>query len=109
MIAGCMNQAKAILNQYDMIMFGQAPEKQIEKVHRVLRELLLSQEAATFRDEVNSSDSAAVARDDFFVKRIIEAVPPIIPVALRNKFLDGGYLRTALPFVGGRRADVLTV
>ena len=100
MNAGCMNQAKAILNQYDMILFGPPPEKQIEKVHRDLRELLLSQEAATFRDEVNSLDPEAVTRGDLFVKRIIEAVPPIVPVALRNKSLDGGYLRTALHFLG---------
>ena len=100
MIAGCMNQAKTILNQFDMILFGPPPEKQIEKVHKDLRELLFSQEAATFRDEVDSSDPEAVARGDLFLKSIIEAVPPIVPVALRNKSLDGGYLRTALHFLG---------
>ena len=42
----------------------------------------------------------AVARGDLFLKRIIEAIPPIVPVALRNKSLDGGYLRTALHFLG---------
>ena len=31
-----------------------------------------------------------------FIKKIVEAVSPIIPITLRNKALDGGYLRTAL-------------
>ena len=41
-IAGCMNQSKAILNQFDMILIGPRPEKQIEKVHKDSRELLFS-------------------------------------------------------------------
>ena len=96
MIAGCMNQAKAILNQFDTILFGPPPEMQIEEAHKGIKELLVSQEALTFCKEVDSTDPEAVARGDLFIKRIIEAVPPIIPVALRNKSLDGGYLRVRL-------------
>ena len=100
MIAGCMNQAKKILSQYDRILFGPPPEKQIEIVHKAIRELLVSQEGKSFQEEVNSSDPDAVARVDLFIKRLIEAIPPIVPLALRNKSLDGGYLRTALHFLG---------
>ena len=31
MIAGCMNQAKAILNQYDMILFGPSLRSKLKK------------------------------------------------------------------------------
>ena len=41
-------------------------------------------------------DNDSVALCDEFVKKIVGTVSPIIPIALRNKALDGGYLRTAL-------------
>ena len=34
------------------------------------------------------------------VKRIIEAVSQLIPIVIRNKSLDGSYLRTALHLLG---------
>ena len=37
-----------------------------------------------------------MSRCDTFVKRVVETVSPIIPIALRYKSLDGAYLRTAL-------------
>ena len=49
---------------------------------------------------MDSTDPEVIARGDLIIKRIIEAVPPIILVASRNKSLDGGYLRTALHFLG---------
>ena len=100
MIAGCMNQATRILEKYDKVLFGPPPEAQIEEVHRTIRELLISQEGENFRKEIGSTTPEAVARLDLFLKKVIEAVPPIIPVALRNKSLDGAYLRTALHFLG---------
>ena len=100
MIAGCMNQATRILEKYDKVLFGPPPEAQIEEVHATIRELLVSQEGENFRREVGSTTPEAVARLDLFLKKVIEAVPPIIPVALRNKSLDGAYLRTALHFLG---------
>ena len=100
MIAGCMNQARNILDQYDKILFGPPPEEQIENVHKTIRELLVSQEGKSFHEEVDSSEPEAIAKVDLFIKRLIEAVPPIVPVALRNKSLDGAYLRTALHFLG---------
>ena len=61
---------------------------------------MVSQEGENFQREVGSTTPEAVARLDLFQKKIIEAVPPIIPVALRNKSLDRAYLRTALHFLG---------
>ena len=100
MIAGCMNQARNIVTLYDKILFGPPPEEQIEMAHTTMRDLLVSQEGKAFQEDVNSSDPTAIARVDLFIKRLIEAIPPIVPVALRNKSLDGGYLRTALHFMG---------
>ena len=50
--------------------------------------------------DVNKADHASVAAGDEFVRKITEAVAPIIPITLRNRCLDGGYLRTALQFLG---------
>ena len=100
MIAGSMNQAARIVEKYDKVLFGPAPEEQIEGAHKIIRELLVSQEAMTFNKEASCSSPEAVARCDTFVKKLIEAIPPIIPISLRNKSLDGAYLRTALHFLG---------
>ena len=100
MIAGSLNQAKRILGKYDKILFGPSPEEQVENAHKTVRELLVSREGKTFQKEVGRDDPEVVARGDKFIKKIIAAIPPIIPVALRNKSLDGAYLRTALHFLG---------
>ena len=100
MIAGFLNQAKRILSKYDKILFGSSPEEQVENTHKTVRELLVSQEGKTFQEEVDQDDPEVVARGDTFIKKVIAAIPPIIPVALRNKSLDGAYLRTALHFLG---------
>lgn len=48
-------------------------------------------------DSLEEDDQAMC---DNFIKRIIAAVPPIVPVTLRNKALDGSYFRTALHMLG---------
>ena len=37
-----------------------------------------------------------IKKGDLFIRKVIEAVSPIIPISLRNRSLDGGYLRTVL-------------
>ena len=93
-IAGCMNQAKRILEKYDEILYGPAPEKLIGDVHRAIGELLNSKEACEFSAE----EGPACTKEDKsnFIKKIVGAVSPIIPIAIRDKSLDGGYFRTAL-------------
>lgn len=105
MIAGCLNQAKRIVEKYDKILYGPAPEILVEETHTALRQLILSDEAQCFLDGARSQDPEVVTECDTFIKKIVEAVSPIIPVALRNKSLDGSYLRTALHFMGA--AEVL--
>ena len=100
MIAGCINQASRIIKKYDKVLFGPSPEAQIEEAHKAIKELLVSQEGVTFQQEATSAYPEASDRRDTFLKKVIEAVPPIIPVALRDKSLDGAYLRTALHFLG---------
>jgi len=98
-----MNQATRILKKYDKVLFGPPPEAQDEEVHKTIEELLVSKEGEAFRQVASSALPEAAARRDLFVKKIIEAVPPIIPVVLRNKSLDGAYLRTALHFLGAAK------
>ena len=45
-------------------------------------------------------DDASVKASDEFIKSIVEAVGPTIPISVRNKSLDGGYLRMALYLLG---------
>ena len=96
LIAGFLNQAKKILSKYDEIFQGEPPEQLIEKTHRYIRDLLKSDELLKFVDEAESDEQAAILRCDLLVKKIVESVAPIIPVALRNKSLDAGYFRSAL-------------
>ena len=97
-IAGCLNQAKRIFEKYDEILYGPAPGILIGNVHRAIKELLESEEARMFL----AKESAIGAGEDknIFIKKIVEAVSPIIPITIRNKSLDGGYFRTAMGLLG---------
>ena len=91
-----MNQAKRIFEKFDEVLYGPAPEQLIKETHRAIRDLLGSTECAEF---LAARDDEASPKDQGchkFIKKIVEAVSPIIPITLRNKALDGGYLRTAL-------------
>ena len=100
MIAGSLNQAKRIIEKYDESLYGPAPELLVEKTHDDIRSLLASEEARQFVDECREADPVELLKYDDFIKKVVEAVAPIVPIALRNKSLDGGYLRTALHFLG---------
>ena len=105
MIAGCLNQARRIYSKFDDVLFGPAPEAQIECAHKAIREFLCSEEGKPFVSEeflckLNSAEQENVANCDNFIKKVIGMVPPIIPLALRNRTLDGGYFRRALLFLG---------
>ena len=94
MIAGCLFQAKAILKKYDEVLFGPAPEVLLQDIQKVIRTLLLSDEA---RDFVSGG---ALGDGTNLIKKVVEAVAPIVPISLRDKSLDGAYLRTALHLLG---------
>ena len=100
MIAGCINQAKRIINMYDEVLFGPAPEAAVTITHQAIRALLLSDEGKKFLSLSQEDDSGSVTTCDEFVKKIVGSISPIIPIALRNKALDGCYLRTALNLIG---------
>ena len=100
MIAGCINQSKRVFEKYDEVLYGQAPESLIEDAHRAIRELLISPEGKSFLSKVDSLEEDDRTMCDSLIKRIIAAVPPIVPVTLRNKALDGSYFRTALHMLG---------
>ena len=46
-------------------------------------------------------DSYPVLRT--LIKKIVEAVASIVPIALPDKSLDGAYLRTVLPLLGATK------
>ena len=99
-IAGCLNQAKRILLKYDEVLYGASPEVLVEATHTKIRKLLQSDESRKFLGEVGHLDEETTLAGDNFIKQIIEAVAPIIPITLRNKSLDGTYLRMALHMLG---------
>ena len=98
-IAGCLNQARSIFEKFDEILYGPAPEELVVETHEAIRKLLLSQESQEFTSLPSQGDKEAIASGDEFVRRIIEAVAPIIPITLRDKSLDGAYFRSALRLV----------
>ena len=99
MMAGCINQAKKILSKYDEVLFGPAPEVLIEPTHQAIRNLFASPEGKAFVARMAEGKEGSTA-DDTFIKGVIGAIPPVIPLAIRNKNLDGGFLRTALLLLG---------
>ena len=88
-IAGCLNQARNILVKFDEILDGPAPEKLVVQTHKAIRQLLASQDCQDFMGKMSEHGKEALASGDEFLRRIIEAVSPIIPITLRNKSLDG--------------------
>ena len=60
--------------------------------HEAIRTLLAAQECRDFMSTLSEDNADAVASGDDFVRRIIEAVSPIIPITLRYKSLDGAFL-----------------
>ena len=94
--AGCLNQAKRIVEKYDEVLYGPAPEFLVNGTHTAIRKLLTSTECRSFLDDTEVSGPQVADKGDLFIRKIIEAVSPIIPITLRNRSLDGSYLRTAL-------------
>ena len=96
MIAGLINQAKRILEKYDDILCGSSPEVLVQESHKTIGNLLRSAECRQLL-QVNDKpqDSPGTEFTDI-IKKIIEAVAPIVPITLRNKNLDGTYFRSAL-------------
>ena len=92
-IAGCMNQAKRIFEKYYEILYGPAPEMLIGNVHLAIEELLKSDEACKFL----AGDRPVCEGNDknSFIKKIVGAVSPIIPIKIKNKSMDDGYFRSA--------------
>lgn len=89
LIAGCMNQAKRIIEKFDEILYGPAPELLVNDAHSAIRTLLKSPECRSFVEGAVSPDVQAADAGDEFVRKIMEAVSPILPITLRNKSLDG--------------------
>ena len=99
LIAGCMNQSKRILSNFDKIMYSKSPVECAENTHKAIAKLLASKEVLLFQGKADN-EGALDPRKVSFIKRVIEAVSPILPIAIRNKSLDGSYLRTALHLLG---------
>ena len=99
-MAGCLNQAKRIIQKFDSILLGAKPETLIENTHKRIREVLLSPEGREFFRDAESTEAARVKACDKVIMKVVEAVDPIVPLTLRDKALDSGYLRTALHFLG---------
>ena len=99
-MAGCLNQAKRMLQMYDSVLHGDTPEVLVQSTHQEIRNLLQTEECREF---INNQGQAGIADDsdgDNFIKSIVQAVAPIVPITLRDKALDGAYLRQALHMLG---------
>ena len=94
--AGCLNQAKRIEEKYDEVLYGPAPEVLVNETHTAIKKLLKSTECRSLQENTQVSDTQVGDKEDVFIRKVIEAVSPILPIKLRNGSLDGGYLTTAL-------------
>ena len=99
-MAGCLNQAKRILQMYDSVLNGESPEVLVQSTHRKIRDLLRSEECDEFFTSHDGTSGADDTKANEFIKKIVQAVAPIVPITLRDKSLDGAYLRQALHMLG---------
>ena len=88
--AGCLNQAKRIIEKYDEILYGPAAEMLVKETHQAIKDLLRSAECAALLEDAHIPRHEAGDRGDTSIRKIIEAVSPIIPITIRNRSLDGG-------------------
>ena len=47
-IAGCLEQAKKIIEKFDEVLYGPAPESLVEETHSLITDILVSEEAKAF-------------------------------------------------------------
>ena len=99
-MAGCLNQAKRIIKMYDSVLYGDSPEVLVQTTHQKIRDLLQTEECLKFFNEEDKVNKAEEVKGSVFIKKIVEAVAPIVPITLRDKSLDGTYLRQALHMLG---------
>ena len=99
MIAGCLNQAKRIVESYDEVLYGPPPEKLVETTHKAIADLLVSEEARAFLgSDEDASPSPHPARERF-IKKIIESISPIIPISIQ--IIGRELLKISPSYVGG--------
>ena len=73
-----------------------APEQLFGETHPIIGDIVTSAECTKFLSKNAAEAAVGGEGNQVFIKNILGAVSPIIPVTLRNKELDGGYLRTTL-------------
>ena len=82
-MAGCLNQAKRIIEMFDEVLHdGEKPEILIQKTHSTISQLLRSDDCRRFLSNADSTEEATRTDRDNFIKRIVEAVEPILPITL---------------------------
>ena len=81
---------------FDEVLQGKPPEVLVVRTHETIAALLQSVEGQRV---AKGSDNSYEASEKF-IKQIIEAVSPIIPITVRNKSLDSDYFRAALQLLG---------
>jgi len=95
-----MNQAKRIFEKFNEVLYCSVPEQLYGETGRVIRDLVTSVECTKFLSENAIEAAVGGEGNQVFIKKILGAVSPIIPVTLRNKALVSGYLRTAVQLLG---------
>ena len=98
-IAGCLNQAKRIVQKFDTVLHGAKPETLTQVTHEGTKDILQSP-GRQFFSRSRQYEPESIKAGDKVAMKIVEAVAPIVPLTLRNKALGSGYLRTMLHFLG---------
>ena len=78
---------------YDNVLNGESPEVLVQSTHRKIRDLLQSEECGEFFDNQGEASGMDDTKGDKFIKKIVQAVAPIVPITFRDKSLDSAYLR----------------
>ena len=71
LIAGCINQSKRILGNFDKILYAKSPVECAEETHKVITKLLASKEALLFQGKAEDNEGPVDPRRVKFIKRVV--------------------------------------
>ena len=87
-----------MVEKYDEVLYGLTRQILVNQTHSSTKKWLKFTKCRSFLEHSEVSGDETDDKDDLFIWRVIEAASPIIPIIIRNRSLDGGYLRAVLVF-----------
>lgn len=69
-MAGCLNQAKRILQMYDSVLHGDTPEVLVHSTHQEIRDLLQTEECREFFNNQSQAGVTKIVRGTISLRKL---------------------------------------